>query len=135
MILKIKGEEYRVKFGVGFVRELDKNYCTQTQNGMKFGFGLETQIPKLLTGDLVALAEFLYIGTCAEEKRPELRLFDEYIDNMDMKDVEVLFDSVVEELRRSNATMKKLGEFEKALKEEEEKLKKQKETQKKSTRK
>lgn len=29
MILRINGIDHNVKFGVGFVRELDKKYCTE----------------------------------------------------------------------------------------------------------
>lgn len=130
MLLTIKDTDYRIKFGVGFVRALDEKYCAQGKSGMKFGLGIETQVPKLLTGDPVALAEFLYTGTCTEEKRPKLSDIDEYIDNMDMKQVEDLFAKVIDELKKSNATMKKVGELEEALKKESEKQKKQENLQK-----
>ena len=128
MILKIKDTEYRVKFGIGFVRKLDEKYYVQNNTSVKFGLGVETQVPKLLTGDPVALSEFLYLGTCAEEKRPSQADVDEYLD--DAENIDVLFDEVIEELRRSNATRAKLGELEANLKEEEEKEKARKEAEK-----
>ena len=128
MILKIKDTEYRVKFGLGFVRKLDEKYYVQNNTSVKFGLGVETQVPKLLTGDPVALSEFLYLGTCAEEKRPSQADVDEYLD--DAENIDVLFDEVIEELRRSNATRAKLGELEANLKEEEEKEKARKEAEK-----
>lgn len=121
MILTINGTDYRVKFGVGFIRELDKKYYTANQTGtVKYGLGLETQIPLLLTNDIVTLAEFLYLGTCAEEKRPTQAEVDAYIDGDD--DVEALFTEVIEELRTSNATRIKVGELETKLAAEEEKI-------------
>lgn len=121
MILKIKGEEYRVKFGIGFVRELDKKYYVQNNASVKYGLGVETQVPLLLTGDPVTLSEFLYMGTCAEEKRPSQADIDEFLD--EVEDIEELFDSVVEELKRSNATRVKVGNLISSLKEQEEKEK------------
>ncbi|MCI9271679.1 MAG: hypothetical protein HFH11_11155 [Dorea sp.] len=130
MILKIKGADYRVKFGVGFVRELDKKYYTMNKSGtVKFGLGLETQVPILLSGDLVALSEFLFLGTCTEENRPVQKEVDDYIDQLG--DVDSLFHEVLEELKASNATRIKVGELEKALKAEEEALKAKEETPKK----
>ncbi len=130
MILKINGTDYRVKFGVGFVRELDKKYYTENKTGtVKFGLGLETQVPILLSGDLVALSEFLFLGTCTEENMPAQREVDDYIDQLG--DVDSLFHEVLEELKASNATRIKVGELEKALKAEEEALKAKEETPKK----
>lgn len=130
MILKIKGADYRVKFGVGFVRELDKKYYTMNKSGtVKFGLGLETQVPILLSGDLVALSEFLFLGTCTEENRPVQKEVDEYIDRAE--DVESLFNEVIKELKESNATRIKMGELEKVLKAEEDALRAKKETLKK----
>ena len=119
MVLTINGVDYNVKFGVGFVRELDKKYYTENKTKtVKYGLGIETQVPMLLTGDPVVLAEFIYTGTCAEDKRPSQTEVDDFIDTVD--DIEELFDSVVEELKRSNATRVKVGELESALKREDE---------------
>lgn len=121
MIIKIDGTDYRVKFGVGFVRELDKKYYTENKTGtVKYGLGIETQVPLLLTGDVVALAEILYAGTCTEEKRPSLKQIDEYIDQAE--DVEAVFKETAGELKKSNATRVKVGELEKNLRAEEEAL-------------
>ena len=130
MILKLNRTDYRVKFGVGFVRELDKKYYTQNKTGtIKFGLGIESQVPFLLSGDLVVLSEFLFIGTCTEEKRPTQREIDEYIDQLE--NAEPLFDEVIRELKESNATRIKVGELEKNLKAEEEALKAKEEAEKK----
>lgn len=128
MLLKIKNEEYRVKFGVGFVRELDKKYYAQNNTSVKYGLGIETQVPILLTGDPVTLSEFLYVGTYAEEKRPAQADIDGFID--EVEDVEALFDEVIEELKRSNATRVKVGKLQNSLKEQEEEEKARKEAAK-----
>lgn len=117
MVLTINGMDYAVRFGVGFVRKLDEKYFVQNKAGAKFGVGLETKIPMLLTKDAVTLSEFLYEGTCAEEKRPTQEEIDAYIDNA--QDVDKLFGEVVGELKKHNATKMKMMEFDEALKAQE----------------
>lgn len=116
MVLEINEDVYEVKFGMGFIRELDKKYFTQAQSGTKFGMGMEVRIPMLLTKDVVTLAEFLVMGTCTEKKRPTQGQIDRYID--EVEDIELLFDEVVEELKKQNATKLKIKEVEDALEEQ-----------------
>ncbi len=115
MNITIKENDYEVKFGIGFIRELDKKYFVQNQIG-KFGAGLETKIPMLLTNDVITLSEFLYLGTCTDKKRPTQQEIDAYVD--ETEDIEALFAEVVEELKKQNATKLKMKEFEEALKEQ-----------------
>ena len=56
----------------------------------------------LLDNDAVTLAEFLYEGTCAEKKRPTLKEVDAYIDQVD--DIDALYEEVIDELKKHNAT-------------------------------
>lgn len=126
MIIKINETDYRVSFGVGFIRELDKKYYTEAKTGVRFGMGLEVKMPMLLSDDVITLSEFLYDGTCTEEKRPTQKEIDKYIDSVD--DIEHLFEEVVDELKKHNATklaVKRIQEELKAQKEAEKELKKQ----------
>lgn len=102
MVIIINNVECELNFGIGFVRELDKRYFVQNQAGARFGTGLDTRVPMLLTGDAVTLAEFIYLGTGRMEKqRPSMQEVDDYVDGTD--DIEGLFGMVVEELKKSNA--------------------------------
>ena len=121
MVLNINGTDYELKFGIRFVRELDKRYFTTGQNGYKFGIGVEIKIPMLLTGDVVTLAEFIHLGTVSEKKRPSVQEIDEFVDNAE--DIETIFDEVIEELKKQNATKMKMVEFERVLKAETEAMK------------
>ncbi len=102
MVMTINGQDYPVRFGIGFVRELDKKYFVESKSGVKFGYGLETEVPMLLTNDVITLAEVLYLSTCTEEKRPTQAEVDEYIDGVD--DIEALFAETLGELKKHNAT-------------------------------
>lgn len=122
MVLKINGKDVRVCFGVKFVRELDKKYYAESKTGIKFGIGLETTIPLLLTNDVLTLSEYLYLGTCVEESRPTQDDIDSYIDSAD--DIEKLFEEVIEGLKQHNATKMKLNEIKEEVKKEKEKIQK-----------
>lgn len=112
MILNIKEKEFEVHFGIKFIRELDKaNYFVK--EGAKFGAGLELKIPMLFTYDTVALSEVLYTGTCTQKVRPTVNDVDEYVENCE--NIEALFDEVISELKKGNATRLKMTQMEKEL--------------------
>ena len=113
MVLNINGNDYEVHFGIGFVRKLDEKYFVTNQSGVKFGTGLETKIPMLFGNDAVTLSEFLYEGTCTEKKRPTQKDVDMYIDQAE--DIDVLFEEVIEELKKHNATKAKMTEMQKLM--------------------
>lgn len=102
MVITIKDTDYSVHFGIGFLRELDKKYFAESKSGVRFGMGMEVKMPMLLANDTITLAEFLYLGTCAEEKRPTQKEVDAYIDQAE--DIEQLFKEVIDELKKHNAT-------------------------------
>lgn len=105
MILTINDIDYEIKFGIGFVRRLDEKYYTKGVAGAQFGLGLESRLPLLLAGDTLVLAEFLYMGTAHLDKRPKQADIDDFIDTVG--DIDALFDEVVDELKKQNATRRK----------------------------
>ena len=100
MELKINGEVKEFIFGIKFIRELDKKFFIDN-NGMKFGAGLSIGLPQLYSGNSAVLSDVLYAATTTEKKRPSLSDLDDYIDGC--KDIESLFESVLEEIESSNA--------------------------------
>lgn len=114
MVLTIGDKEYEVNFGIRFVRELDKKYFTTDANGVKWGMGLEIMLPQILmANDALILSEVLYMGTCTLKCRPTPADVDTFID--ECEDIEALFDEVIEELKKQNATKTKLTEIEKII--------------------
>ena len=114
MVLTIGDKEYEVNFGIRFVRELDKKYFTTDANGVKWGMGLEIVLPQILmANDALILSEVLYMGTCTLKSRPTPADVDTFID--ECEDIEALFDEVIEELKKQNATKTKLMEIEKII--------------------
>ncbi|TCI75504.1 hypothetical protein EVJ17_15710, partial [Exiguobacterium sp. IPBC4] len=60
MKLKINGKEYSFKFGVKFIREIDKNIPLKREE-IKFRLGLSAKVlPELKAGNVNTLANVLY---------------------------------------------------------------------------
>ena len=121
MELTINEKVYNFKFGIGFVRHLDGK-SSINQNGVQFGIGLETLIPNLLTGNTVTLSDCLFAANMTENPRITQDQLDNYIDD-DGTDIDFLFNSVLEELKKSNATKKKVILLTTEYEEEQERLK------------
>lgn len=119
MQVTINDKDYDLNFGIGFLRELDKKYFIE-RNGAKFGDSMALKIPMLLAKDTVTLADILYTATHALKSRPSQKSIDAFIDSVE--DIEVLFDEVIEELKKSNATKSQVAKLLAHLKKTEEEL-------------
>lgn len=109
MILKINDKEYEVRFGIGFVRELDKKYNVTYIAGQKMGYGIEATVPLLLGGSATVLSDLLYAGTVNCKERPTPKEIDEYIDSVENYDAFV--EQVLDELKKQNATKTRVAEL------------------------
>ena len=105
MIIEIKDKEYEVHFGIAFVRAVDEKFYSTGAGNVKYGTGVETYVGKLMTGDVVALADILYAGTASEKVRPTQKAIDQYLD--EVEDIDALTAEVLDELKKQNATKKR----------------------------
>lgn len=102
MQVKINNKEVELKFGVKFVRELDK-VAGLDVNGASFGMGLTKSIPALNTADPAVLADVIYsVASTNKAFRPSQDDVDNFIDDYD-GDLEKLFDDVTKEMSAANA--------------------------------
>lgn len=115
MQIQINGNAVNVRFGVRFVRELDKLYPLELK-GMKLGMVLSMKIPEILGGDIASLSDIIYAGTVLENNRPSQSDVDEFIENHE--DIDKLFDDVINELEQSNAGKRILANNKRELKAE-----------------
>lgn len=105
--LEINGQVYQFKFGMGFMREINKKLKTPI-DGVKDAtqnIGLRMAIASVLDGDVEGLVDILEVANKTETPRVTKNLLDEYIDNEDT-DIDKLFDDVKDFLSRANATKK-----------------------------
>ncbi|RDG16510.1 hypothetical protein DQM11_10050 [Leuconostoc pseudomesenteroides] len=102
MQVKINNKEVELKFGVKFVRELDK-VAGLDVNGASFGMGLTKSIPALNTADPAVLADVIYSAASTNKAfRPSQDDVDNFIDDYD-GGLEKLFDDVTKEMSAANA--------------------------------
>ena len=118
MELIINEKVYNFKFGIGFVRHLDGKSSIK-QDGIQIG--LETLIPNLLTGNTVTLSDCLFVANMTEKPRITQDQLDNYIDDEETN-IDSLFDDVLEELKKSNATKKKAEKLLEDYQKEQERL-------------
>ena len=113
MQLVINGKTHNVKFGVKFVRSLDKAYPIERQ-GLKFGMALSAKIPELYAKNIASLADIIYHGTVTESPRPSLVDVETFVE--EHEDLEQLFYDVLKELSESNAGKSLMSEMNQGLK-------------------
>ncbi len=99
MELTIKGKQVHFKFGVKFVRELDKNLVIE-QNGVSFGLALAVKIiPELEMANIATLSNVLFLGNRTETPKLSQGDIDDFID--ECEDIEKLFDDVLKKLLKA----------------------------------
>lgn len=99
MILKFKDKDVELKFGIRFVRELDKVGGVDT-GSFNMGMALTKAIPALQAYDPVALSNVIYAASYGVSPRPGVVEVDEFVEND--KNIEKLFDEVTKELLKAN---------------------------------
>lgn len=105
MQITINGKEYKLNFGVRFVRELDKYVGLKVKkNGIEQSFGMSVTLtlPALNQYDVAALSNVLYCATWDNTKRPSHNDIDDFIDDPDT-DLDKVFSDVLDEMSKANA--------------------------------
>lgn len=106
MQLTINDKDYTFKFGLRFVRELDKQITTN-ENGIEFGVGTAIKLAQLVNAkDLASLSDVLLVANQTETPRIKAVDLDTFIE--EHEDVEGLLKEVIAELEASNATSSKV---------------------------
>nr|CAI9750922.1 tail chaperone protein [Caudoviricetes sp.]CAI9750954.1 tail chaperone protein [Caudoviricetes sp.] len=106
MQLTINDKDYTFKFGLRFVRELDKQITTNNE-GIEFGVGTAFKLAQLVNAkDVAALSDVLLVANQTETPRIKAVDLDTFIE--EHEDVEGLLNEVIAELETSNATASKV---------------------------
>lgn len=103
-ITTLDGKEHEFKFGIGFVRAIDKVYTVEKE-GFKFGVGLDLTLTKLISRDPVTLAEYLY--NARKDSTLTREAIENLLDSLPNKEYEALYDAVIDEISKANATASK----------------------------
>ena len=126
MELTMDGAVYQFHFGMGFMKEINKR-ATKTPNAdlpeVKQKIGRQLAVAGLLDGDVETLADVLDVANKGQKPRVTTEKLYRYIDDEDT-DIDGLFESVLDFLKRGNATKKITGAVMELVEKEREKAKK-----------
>lgn len=105
--LTINETVYQFKFGLGFMREVNKQKSKPIE-GMpneKQDVGLQFAVASLIDEDPCALVDILDIANKTEKPRVTRNVLDAYIED-ESTDIDALFKEVLDFLCKANATKK-----------------------------
>lgn len=119
--LTIDGNVYGFNFGMGFMREMNKRITTPVEgtNANK-NIGLQYAVAGIMDGDVEELVNVLDAANKGFIPRVTRDQLDKYIDD-ENTDIDVLFETVMDFLKRANATKKTVAQLMKALEEQQKK--------------
>lgn len=105
--LTINEKVYSFRFGIGFVREIDKTKKEKNANGAEVNVGLNYAVAALIDEDPLELVDILYIANKTEDKKGRVtkEQLENYID--EVEDLEGLFKEVLDFFEKGNATKKR----------------------------
>ena len=105
--LQINEKVYQFKFGMGFLREVNKQYQKEIEGikDKKDEIGLQMMVMGLKSGATEFLVEVLYAANFGQNPRLTKKVLDYYIDD-ECEDIDALFESVIDFLKEANATKK-----------------------------
>lgn len=122
--LTIAGKVYQFKFGMGFMREVNKK-VSQSVDGApkdyKKNVGLNYAIAGIIDGDVEELVDVLFAANKGYDPRVTKELLDDYIDD-GCEDIDKLFEDVLDFLKKANATKKAVANLMKMVEEEKVKM-------------
>lgn len=104
--LTIKDTVYQFRFGLGFVRAIEKRKQTKGEDGNMYDTGLQFAVASIIDEDPVELVEILDIANRTEKPRVSRDLLDSYIED-ENTNLEELCREILDFFERSNATKKK----------------------------
>ena len=110
--IEMNGTVYKFKFGMGFLRAIEERAKMPVANmpGQQVNVGLEMLVAHLLQFDADELVEVLFLANQGYEPRVTRKTIDAYIDDEDT-DIDALLEQVMDFLKKSNATRKKVTEL------------------------
>lgn len=102
--LTINNAVYQFKFGMGFLKEINRVYQKPIDGvpNAKENIGLQMHVVGLKAGGCEYLVEVLDAANKGQTPRATKALLEQYID--ECEDIDRLFEDVLDFLKRSNAT-------------------------------
>lgn len=97
---------YQFRFGLGFVREIDKRTKIKGEDGNEHNAGLQYAVAALIDEDPLELVNILEVANKTEKPRITKELLDLYVESEDT-DLEAVCKEILDFFKNANATKKK----------------------------
>lgn len=112
MDLTINGKDYELKFGLKFIRQLDKVYKVDYQ-GLEFGMGVNLAFMNLNQYNPTALVEVINAALSHHSSTPKFNKIEEKIEDYAEENdgLGKLFEELLEELGKSAVVKDTLKQF------------------------
>lgn len=95
MILNIGGKDYTLRFGIGFLREMNKLHSVEME-GMKTGYGAMTMFNAgRAMNDPLALIDLIKSATVTEAQKPSNEAIEKFLEDLI---IEEKYDQTIEEI-------------------------------------
>lgn len=116
MELTINGQVYQFRFGMGFMREINKKVGRPVDGipDLKKNIGLQYKIAGLIDGDVEDLVDILDTANKGMKPRITRLELDAYIDD-ENTDIDELFEETLDFLEKANATRKTMRAIKEAV--------------------
>lgn len=109
MKITLNGKDYQLKFGVRFIRELDKKYFFGPEE-IHFGTGVQSAFQKLQSHDPVMLFDVLAASLATQTTFTDGD-FDAFFEAKNEQEINDLFADLVKNLERQPMTAAKIKEY------------------------
>lgn len=104
--LTINNMVYKFRFGMGFVRDIDKTEKLTGEDGKEHNAGLQYAVAALMDEDVIKLVDILDIANKTEKPRITRNELDRYIED-ENTDITRLCEELLDFFKHGNATKKK----------------------------
>lgn len=100
--IEINGEVYPLRFGFGFIRDIDGMETRKSPTGANQNIGLAVAAAGLIDKNVEQLARILFIANRTEEPKISKKELEEYIESTD--DLDGIFEMVTDFFTQANCT-------------------------------
>lgn len=118
MELEINGEVFKFRFGMAFLRDIEKRYKQTVQLGITQDVGLSFTVADMMDGSSVAISVILDLANKTENPRISQKKLDAYLED-ENTDLEELKEMIIDFLSKSNVCRAKMNQFNKTLQDQE----------------
>lgn len=110
MEIEINNTVYKFRFGMGFLRDIEKEQKEIVKMGVSQEVGLVYTVADMMDGSVIAIYKLLNIANKTETPRISQKTLDAYLED-EGTDLEALKDEIMSFLSQSNVCKSKIAQM------------------------